>query len=148
MQLDPAFEDTFQEALLNDVEQTLREEIGPQFQQVAEDNFKSYAQANGYDIDFIWEGAEFSVDRGQDSVILTVKWPGLTALFEFGVDPHVIEGNPELAFRWQSPPEGTRPPGAPEFVQTDEVNWGSETGGINEAGAIRDAINQLRRLLA
>ena len=54
-------------------------------------------------------------------------------------------GNPTLAFGWESPPEGTRPPGAPSYVVTDEVNWGSVTGGIDEARAIRDMLIDLRR---
>lgn len=138
MTLDSDFEAKLQAAVLDDVEQTLKDEIGPQLKQVAEDNFKNYAQANGYDIEHVWQDAELSVERGRDSVTVTVEWPGLTALFEFGVDPHTIEGDPLLHFYWEE---------QDRWVQAEEVNWGSETGGINEAGAIRDAMAQIRRQL-
>lgn len=144
MTLESSFEDDLREAFLDDVEQTLRDEVGPALEDAARENWEAYASRNGYDIDHIWEDAEGPfVDRDDQSVSIRIEWPGLTALFEFGVDPHTIEGNPYLAFTWESPPEGTRPPGAPEHVVADEVNWGSVTGGIPEARAIRDAIDQL-----
>jgi hypothetical protein len=146
MRLDDSFEADLREALLDEVEQTLRDEVGPELKQVAEENWRSYAAEHDYDIDHIWEDAEGPfVERDEDSVNLRIEWPGLTALFEFGVSPHTIEGNPLLSFVWEGPPEGTRPPGAPKYVETQKVNWGSVTGGIPESRAIRDALNWLRR---
>ena len=146
MNLAADFEADLREAVLDDVEQTLRDEIGPRLETVARENWQDYASRHGYDIDHIWTDAEGPfVDRDGDSVSLRLEWPGLTALFEFGVDPHTIEGDPLLEFEWQSPPEGTRPPGAPEYIVAEEVNWGSVTGGISESRAIRDALNWLRR---
>ena len=55
-----------------------------------------------------------------------------------------MEGSPLLAFVWESPPQGTRPSGAPQFVETQSVNWGSVTGGIEEARAIRGALDYIR----
>lgn len=141
--LDSGFESDLREAVLDDVETTARDEIGPRLETLARQNWKAYAARNGYDIDHIWEDAELSVTRDDSSVSIRVEWPGLTALFEWGVDPHTIEGSPLLSFVWEGPPEGTRPPGAPEHVVADEVNWGSVTGGIPEARAIRDAIDEL-----
>ena len=148
MQLDANFEDDLREAVLDTVERELREEIGPQLRDLARENWQAYASRNGYDIDHIWEDAEGPfVERDEDGVTLRMEWPGLTALFEFGVSPHTIQGNPLLAFVWRSPPEGTRPPGAPKHVVAEEVNWGSVTGGIPESRAIRDALAGLRQVM-
>lgn len=142
MELDRSFEDDLREAVLDDAEQTLRDDLGPFLMQTARENFEAYAAQNDYDIDHVWEDAELAVERGSDAVQLRVEWPALTALFEFGVDPHPIEGNPTLHFKWED-----APPGAPDWVQTERVNWGSETGGIPESRAIRDALNVLRSTL-
>jgi hypothetical protein len=140
MQLKDSFEDDLQEVVLDVVEQTVREDIGPMLKQTARQNFEAYASRNDYDIDYIWEDAKGPiVDRSDDGVSVRIEWPGLTALFEFGVDPHPTEGNPELHFKWENAPSG-----APEWVQTERVNWGSETGGIPESRAVRDAMNWLR----
>ncbi len=138
MELD-GFVDGAREAFLDDIERKFRDEIGPQLKTVAEENWKAYAQRNGYDIDHIWEDAsEPIVKRDGDTVSVRIEWPELTALFEFGVSPHTIEGNPLLHFYWAE---------KDQWVQTESVDWGSETGGINESRAIRDAMNELRRVL-
>lgn len=143
--LDADFERNLHAALMDKIEARIRE-LGELFKEVAEDAFKAYAARNGYDIDHVWEDAELAVERGRNSVTARIEWPGLTALFEWGVEPHVIRGSP-LAFRWEGPPAGTRPPGAPPFVVSDEVNWGSVTGGIPEARAIREARDRIRNEL-
>jgi len=149
VELDSNFEDNLREAVMDNVEQTVRDEIGPELKQVAQENFEAYASRNGYDIDHIWKDAEGPiVEREGDKIQVRIEWPGLTALFEHGVSPHTIEGNPLLSFIWEGPPEGTRPPGAPKHVKAQSVNWGSETGGIPESRAVRDALNELRRDLS
>lgn len=143
--LDSGFEDAAREAVLDSAEETIRQEVGPRLKATARENFEQYASTNGYDIDHIWQDAEGPfVDRDGDSVTLRIEWPELTALFEFGVAPHTIDGNPLLSFIWEGPPEGTRPAGAPKHVVTQSVNWGSVTGGIPESRAIRNALNTLR----
>ena len=141
--LESGFEADLRQAVMDDVEAKARQDIGPRLIEAARANWQSYIQRNGYDIDHIPDEAELSVERSGDVVTIRVEFPGLTALFEWGVDPHTIDGNPLLAFIWESPPEGTRPPGAPEFVVAESVNWGSVTGGIPEARAIRDAIDEV-----
>ncbi|WP_137288834.1 hypothetical protein [Natronorubrum halophilum] len=134
MELDQAFEDDLREALLDDAEQKARDEIGPRLKQIAQENWKAYASRHNYEIDHIWEDAELVVDRDGDAVSIRIEWPGLTALFEWGVDPHTIDGNPLLHFYYDR---------IGQWITTESVNWGSETGGIPESRAIRDAIDQL-----
>jgi len=141
-ELDSGFEDGLQAAVLDDVEQKAPE-IEQRMLLMAETNWRRYASDNGYDIDHIWRDVESDVRRFGNSVRISAQWP-FSALFEFGVEPHTIEGNPYLSFVWESPPEGTRPPGAPKFVQTESVNWGSVTGGIPKARAVRDMLRELR----
>lgn len=138
--LDSSFEADLREAMLDDVQQKLSEEIGPALKRAAEENWKAYANQNGYDIDHIWEDADGPfVDRSQKGVSLRIEWPGLTALFEFGVSPHTIDGNPLLHFYYER---------IDRWITVTSVEWGSETGGIPESRAIRDALNQIRRVLS
>ncbi|ELZ84457.1 hypothetical protein C453_12961 [Haloferax elongans ATCC BAA-1513] len=135
MELESDFEALAEQALLANVATTLRDEHGPLLKDAIEDNFKAYAAANDYDISFIWEAAEDPVvKRSQQSVQLRIEWPGLTALFELGVEPHTITG--DLHFYWEA---------KDMWIQTDSVNWGSETGGIPESRAIRNGIEDLRQ---
>ena len=136
--LDSGFGGDLREAILDDVEQTVRDEIGPQLVAIARENWQAYASRNDYDIDFIWDDPEISVDRDDSSVTLRVEWPELSALFEFGVSEHTIEGDPLLHFYYER---------IDQWITTESVEWGSETGGINESRAVRDALNDLRRIL-
>lgn len=137
MRLDNDFESDLREAVLDDIEQTAHEEIGPRLKQHVRQNWEAYASRNGYDIDHIWEDAEGPfIERDDARVTIRLEWPELTALFEFGVAPHTIEGNPLLHFYYER---------IDQWIITESVNWGSETGGIPESRAIRDAIDQLRQ---
>jgi hypothetical protein len=137
--------DGFEDALREDLMEQAEQEVAERRDQLAQesgDRFDAYASRHGYDIGFLADGIETSaVKRRGNRVSATVSWPGLTALFEYGVDPFTLSASgDQLAFPWLSPPQGTRPPGAPSFVVTDEINWGSVTGGIPEARAIRTAL--------
>jgi len=140
----PDFEDKLRDAMLDEAEAEV-EAARDQLVADAEAGFRSYASRNGYDINHIWrEVVTDAVDRRRNAVSARVEWPSLTALFEYGVDPHTITGNPLLAFNWPSPPQGTRPPGAPSYVVAESVNWGSVTGGIDASRAIRNALDGVR----
>lgn len=141
--LDRGFEDDLKAALLDEAEDQLPN-LTNRLVNMAEQNWRAYASANDYDIDLIWRDVEVSnATRTPNSVSQRITWP-FSGLFEFGVSPHVIEGNPYLSFTWPAPPEGTRPQGAPKYVKTQSVNWGSVTGGIDESRAIRDALLEWR----
>jgi hypothetical protein len=131
----PGLESTLQDSLQDDIE-TATEEMGEALKDEAEANFREYAGRQGYDIDHIWQQASVGgVSSGPGRASVTVEWPGLTALFEWGVSPHTISGNPLLKFYWDA---------KDTWVVTEEVNWGSETGGIPESRAIRGALNYIR----
>lgn len=136
VKLERQFEAQLREALLQQAERQLREKVGPALIETAREHWQEYAAANDYDIDHVWEDVEGPiVERDGDSVRLRVEWPELTALFEFGVSPHTIEGDPLLHFYWAE---------KDQWVQTESVEWGSETGGIPRAGAIQAALRTVR----
>jgi hypothetical protein len=137
MELDSRFEDDLRDATLAQAEGRLRESLGPRLEQVARTNWQRYAADNDYDIDHVWEDIDGpTITRTGDHVSAHIEWPGLTALFEFGVSPHIIEGNPLLHFYWAE---------KDQWVTTESVNWGSETGGIPAARAIRNALRDVER---
>lgn len=137
--LERAFEAKLREALLADVERQVRKDVGPALKETAEANWKAYAARNDYDISHVWDDAELSVSRRRNAVAVRIEWPALTALFEFGVSPHTIDGNPLLHFYWEA---------KDQWITTESVDWGSETGGIEAARAIRDALDLTERDLA
>lgn len=142
--LDSDFEDKLADAVLPD-----RDEMRAEAERVkdeAEANWNEYMAANDYDLQHITDGARITdVNARGRTRSARVEWP-FSSLFEYGVEPHTIEASsaPKLAFEWPAPPEGTRPQGAPPFVVDDEVDWGSVTGGIGKARAVRDALQWWR----
>jgi hypothetical protein len=134
--LERSFERKAEEAVLDDLEDQAREEIGPDLLARAQAKWIAYAAEHGYSIEHIWQDAELSVERTRRGVTIRIEWPELTALFEFGVRPHTIDGDPLLHFYWEE---------ADQWVQTESVEWGSETGGIPESRAIRDSLTETRR---
>lgn len=147
MELDDNFEEKLAAAILPDDGEM--KDLGEEMLDIAKSNWAAYAAANDYDIDHITDGARITdVDARPRSRSVRVEWP-FSALFEFGVDPHVIEASDadQLSFGWPSPPEGTRPSDAPAWVESDSVNWGSVTGGIPKSRAIRDMLQEIRSVL-
>ena len=139
------FEDALREELLDAAEDAVAEHRDALAHESG-DRFDAYATRHGYDIGFLADGIETSrVERRGNRVSATVSWPEYSAIFEYGVEPFTMTG--DFAFPWASPPQGTRPPGAPSFVVTDEINWGSVTGGIPEARAIRTALQVVGRAM-
>lgn len=144
----PGLEDAMREEYADAAEEKVAEHA-EHLADEAGDRFDAYASRNGYDLGHLSRDIEVgSVRRRGNRVSATVAFNGFgTGLFEYGVDPFVMEGSPILAFFWEGPPGGTRPPGAPEYVVDTEINWGSVTGGIPEARAIRTALQVVGRAM-
>lgn len=146
-ELDSSFESDLREVVMDDAEDELyakRNNLAFRLLQLANENWRDYMNENDYALEHIPEsGTVTETDRTRNRVSATLEWSGLANLFEWGVSPHAIQGDP-LAFDWPAPPEGTRPEGAPAFIVANQVDWGSVTGGIPAARAIRGAVNQLR----
>lgn len=152
--LEASFEDDLKESLMDDVHRKASG-IEGMMMLIAETNWQAYADTNNYDISHIWEDAESSIERNADAITIRGEWP-FSAQFEHGVDPHVIEANDAdmLAFPW---PEmrgeefGNTGKNFEEvFADTwpvvffPKVNWGSETGGIPKARAVRNMLREIR----
>lgn len=155
MELDRDFEEKLAAAVLPDEEQTRA--LGERLKAIAEDNWRAYMAANGYDLEHVVRDAEvLDVEAGDRRSSVRVEWP-FSALFEFGVDPHVIEasGASVLAFEWpemEGEEFGNTGRNFEEvFAETwptvffPAVNWGSESGGIPASRAVRDALMEFRQ---
>jgi hypothetical protein len=133
--------DAARQALLDGVEQTMvgaRGNLVFQSVQRVHEAIDGYAASNSYDLNFFSEtfsGVDYQRDR--TSIRIEWSWAGdLPMFYEFGVSPHTIEGDPLLHFYWEE---------IDQWIQTESVEWGSETGGIPESRAVRDSLNWLRR---
>ena len=153
--LDNGFEDGLKQSLLDDVERKASG-IAGMMRLIAETNWQAYADRNGYDIDHIWRDAEVEFDRTPDAIEISGEWP-FSAQFEHGVEPHTIEATNAdfLKFPWPNAPEEVKEQFRPQWenpnsfleepiVLFKKVNWGSETGGIPAARAVRDMLRELR----
>ena len=152
--LEMSFEDDLEQALLDDAHRKASG-IEGMMMLMAETNWRRYANENGYDIDHIWKDAESSIQREADAITISAEWP-FSAQFEHGVEPHTIEATNAdfLAFPW---PEmrgeefGNTGKNFEEvFADTwpvvffPKVNWGSRTGGIPAARAVRNMLREIR----
>jgi len=142
--VDDAVLDSAREALLDDIERKL---VGQQNNLVyrtvreAHDQLDRYAATNGYYVDPLidsFDGVE--TDRSRTSIHAEWSWEHkVMSFWEFGVSPHTIRGDPLLHFYWDK---------IDQWVTTDSVEWGSETGGIPPSRAVRDSLHWLRRALS
>jgi len=161
--LESGFKAKLRTAALDEAESEL---IGQQanlifeFVELVHTRLRSYGRKHGYDVESTIDSlGEPQVDRQRGRLTITVGWESeQMARWEFGVAPHTIDGNPILSFVWEDPPQWVREEfeqartGGGEFrsgwrVFFPSVEWGSDTGGIPESRAIRDAINGLRRVM-
>ncbi|MUV59979.1 hypothetical protein [Halobacterium sp. CBA1126] len=131
-----AFLDSAESALVGSQGNLISQTVGE-----AHDALASYASAQGgyaYDpVEDSFQGV--TVERSQRGLTIEWSWGHVAAgLWEFGVPPHTIRGDP-LHFYWAA---------KDQWIQTDEVQWGSETGGIPEARWVRDSLHWLRREVA
>ena len=142
--VDDIVADSAREALLNDIERKL---VGQQNNLVyrtvreAHDQLERYATTNDYHVEPLidsFDGVETS--RSRTAVYAEWSWEHkVMSFWEFGVSPHTISGNPLLRFYWEK---------IGQWIKTDSVEWGSETGGIPPSRAVRDSLHSLRRELS
>ncbi|EMA17184.1 hypothetical protein [Haloarcula amylolytica] len=136
--------DSAREALLDDIERKLvgeRDNLVFKTVNRAHQQLRNYATRNGYtEGPLIDSFAGVEASRSRRSMQAAWSWEHKVMQFwEFGVEPHTISGNPLLHFYWDA---------ADQWVQTESVNWGSETGGIPPSRSVRDSLNWLRRELS
>jgi len=168
MQLEPAFEDKLQSALLNDVEQRLVGEFDnviAGFIEAVHRNLRDYASRHGYDIESTIESlGQPEVTVTDNSVEVVVGWESeQMARWEFGTRDHTIRATNAdvLSFVWVAddkrgadPPQWVRE----EFDQARDPEGQFRSGwrvflpevevqGLPESRAIRDGLNALRRVL-
>jgi hypothetical protein len=163
LNLERGFEAATERALLDDAESRLvgqQANLIFQFIELVHTRLRTYARRNDYDVDSTIDSlATPEVSRREDSVEIVVGWESeQMARWEFGVSPHTIDGDPVLSFVWEDPPQWVRE----EFDQArssggefrsgwrvffDNVNWGSDTGGIPASRAIRESLRGLREVL-
>lgn len=149
-ELESGFEDKLLNAVLDDLEAKLREEILPRAIEHSHKVLRQYGDANDYDV-------EGTIDSLQDPVIerdgnrITARW-GWDAeeslYFALGVDPHRIEGDPLLRFVWEDAPADIRE----QFSDTERVDGDPvvylesvDHPGIPRSDFVRAGLRQLER---
>ena len=159
MQLDSSFEADLQEAMLDDVEQTL---VGEQanliyeFVELVHTRLRAYGDRHGYDVESTIDSfGQPEVSRSGGVLTIRVGWESeQMARWEFGVSPHTIDGNPILSFVWEDPPQWVRE----EFDQARSSSGEFRSGwrvffpevehpGIPESRAIRDSLRAFVEVL-
>jgi len=126
-------------------------------------NLRAYADRHGYDVDSTIESVRApEVTRSDGELTIEVGWASeQMARWEFGTSTHTIEGDPVLAFVWAAAEKrGADPPAwiREEFDQARDEAGRFRSGwqvflpevtvrGLPESRAIRDSLNDLRRLL-
>jgi hypothetical protein len=145
MQLDSGFEDNYREAVLDKMEQQLREEADEAVEQ-AREALRDFADQ--YNVQPLIDALEGPfIDRTRDRV--TVRWrcPHPAAgYFEFGTPDHyTIDGNPVLSYVWEDPPAEIR-----EEFDREGDGWrvffaSNDSGeGIEETRFMRWSLRWLR----
>jgi len=159
--LDSSFESDLREALMDDVETKL---VGEQanlvyeFVELVHTNLRAYGQRHGYDVESTIDSlGQPVVDRSESSISVTIGWESeQMARWEFGTSDHTVQpvNADVLSFVWENPPQWVRE----EFDQARSSGGQFATGyrvflpeteveGLPESRAIRDSLNDLRRLL-
>jgi hypothetical protein len=157
--LESGFEDKLQEALLDDVEQTMvgeRASLVYEFVELVHTNLRAYAQRHGYDVESTIDSLGHpEIDRSDGTLTIRVGWKSeQIARWEFGTSDHTVKGDP-LSFVWYDPPQWIRKEfdqartGGGQFASGWRVFLQeTEPSGLPESRAIRDALNGLRRVMA
>ena len=152
MELDSGFEDDLREALLDDVEQRVENDIAPDLESQLRDRIQAYGNRHDYDVQALLAGLEVEVARTVAGVRAIARLPDPAILFERGtVDHEVHARNADvLSFIWEKrhdPPEWVR-----EEYEREGDGWrvflpSVEVSGLPEGRFIRDTLNAIRRRL-
>lgn len=141
--LEQAFGRKAADALLDDAEARLygdADNLAFEFLQDANENLRDYGERNEYNYQPVLESGQVTeTRRTATSVSARVEWLHEVAnMWEVGISPHTINGNPLLHFYWER---------IGQWIQTESVEWGSITGGVPAARFVRDAIASWRAKL-
>jgi hypothetical protein len=148
--LESRFEETLLDALLDDIEATLREEMLPRATEYSHKVLRRYGDANDYDVEGVIDSLqEPVVERESNRITARWGWDAEESLyFALGVDPHRIEGDPVLRFVWEDAPADIRE----QFSDTERVDGdpvvylGSvDHPGIPRSDFVRAGLRQLER---
>jgi len=131
------------DALRKEVADTLFREPGNvifQSIRVGHSVLKEYGQRHDYHVAPITESVAL-LDTSAAGRRATARWGwqhDAAPFFNFGVAPHTIGGSPLLHFFWDE---------VGQWVQTEQVEWGSNTGGIPESRFVQSSMDWLRQEL-
>jgi hypothetical protein len=142
MELEPGFEDKLLESLLDQAEADA-ERLAEYVIGLVHDNLRDYAERHGYDVESTIDSVEWSVQRSDRSITITVGWENEQMLrWEFGTSDHTVPGDPVLVFEF----DGDEYPYLAEMFDEGVAYLpDADVSGLPESRAIRDAMNQLRR---
>jgi hypothetical protein len=151
-ELDSRFEDDLRGAVLDVVEQRMREEIAPEFESRLRARIDNYARRHDYNLGALMDGLEVEVERQSNTVQLVARLPDPALLFERGTVDHEIEAKNAdvLSFIWSrrhDPPQWVR-----EEFEREGDGWrvflpSVEVSGLPEGRFIRDTMHEIRRRL-
>lgn len=119
-ELESGFEDKLLDAVLDDIEATLRDKLLPRAIERSHEVLRRYGDSNDYDVEGVIDSLQEPViERDGNRVTARWGWDAEESLyFALGVDPHRIEGNPVLRFVWEDAPADIRE----MFSHTDRVD--------------------------
>jgi hypothetical protein len=152
VELAQSFEDDLREALLDDAEANAARVLANKLDTLANGALLEYGRANDYDVRALIEASVVEIDRHQDGITITARWPEPAIYFEFGTSDHTITPtNAEvLSFVWEDPPQWVRE----EFDRARDSSGRFRSGwrvffpevevsGLPEARFIRDALRAI-----
>ena len=152
MQLDNSFESDLGEAVLDKIEQQIREEIAPDFESRVRARMQNYARRHSYNLGVLQDALEVDVERQDNEVRLVARFPDPALLFERGTADHEIEAKNAdvLSFIWErrhDPPDWVK-----EEFEKEGDGWrvflpSVEVSGLPEGRFIRDTLHEFRRRL-
>jgi hypothetical protein len=137
MELASDFESDLREAVMDDVQRELEDDLAEDAVEAAHDRLRDVADRNDYDVENVIDSLEGpDAVREDGAIAVTFEWTHeAAALFGYGTDDHWVEGNPTLAFEWPTSEGG---PGGTVFRDRVHVS------GIEESRYARHGLRWLK----